>query len=310
MATFVPQPKAGDQNKFLCSDGTWKNENIDKKFLCSNGYWLTANRTDKFLKGDGTWSNMRLIPTRSELESWSMDRIAELADYIATYTDTSDFDHLLNAQISFRSDKITSPIIYTARLVSFNQYQLAGIDQSVTGDYRDTKRNAGMTFQLTKDLNTFTLMQGTGRYTTSLMSVDSAIGASFFVNKGFIAKVLAKCIKGNTTNSANYDLTTQNVVVSFISPAYSEMWDSTQYGDEGKRFDIFTKSPEAKSGVSANDLRALGGKRYMTRTPCNSNAGWRIVTETGGATGNWINSSENVAVYPVFSVSKFAQKTG
>lgn len=55
--TLVPAPLAGDQDKFLCMDGTWKEYNQIDYFLNSNGNWI-QNTEGYYLKGDGTWDHV------------------------------------------------------------------------------------------------------------------------------------------------------------------------------------------------------------------------------------------------------------
>lgn len=57
---FVPAPKAGDQDKFLSIDGTWKERNLEDYFLCSNGLWIKGNKQNYFLQGNGQWNKMNI----------------------------------------------------------------------------------------------------------------------------------------------------------------------------------------------------------------------------------------------------------
>lgn len=54
-AGLVPAPQAGQQEHFLCADGTWKEANETDRFLCADGTWRKLTEGLRFLRGDAKW---------------------------------------------------------------------------------------------------------------------------------------------------------------------------------------------------------------------------------------------------------------
>lgn len=57
---LVPAPKAGEEDYFLCEDGSWRDPKLNpkKRFLCADGRWRKLDRYLYFLKGNGNWENL------------------------------------------------------------------------------------------------------------------------------------------------------------------------------------------------------------------------------------------------------------
>lgn len=57
---LVPAPLQGQEDYFLCVDGSWKPESREDYFLTTGGFWLLGNTETMFLKGNGFWDYMIL----------------------------------------------------------------------------------------------------------------------------------------------------------------------------------------------------------------------------------------------------------
>lgn len=83
---LVPAPKAGEEDYFLCEDGSWRDPKLfpQKRFLCANGKWQKLNKYYCFLKGSGDWEGLgNSLPwfpkTQKEFNSLTWEEIEQLS---------------------------------------------------------------------------------------------------------------------------------------------------------------------------------------------------------------------------------------
>lgn len=294
LPTLVPQPKAGDQDKFLCADQTWKEANSKDYFLAASGFWLQGNENIDFLKGNATWGRMDLgvkIPqTQAEFDKLSWEQVNELAERCSSQGPdafknmvgfTKSMDVLYKDANSWWGEVVPKVIEY--RLVDLYAYDLG-----------TSSGKSGFTFMTTcVSPNTQPMYNFSGQpilwpdttVRKQLASADYMYGYYAFVSSDVYTNYV-KSVKipyASPTNS-NISYSTDKLFI----PSLIEINGSTTYGTDGSRFLYFQQNTSASLRIlrSYSDNTA---RNWWTRTPQFRSPTYRfgVFTDAGASTGNY-----------------------